>query len=175
MLKTILLTGCSAIGKTTLAKILVSNYSKLSLVTSFTTREKREEDINYKHISVEEFKEGIHIGEFADYNEVYKNTFYGTKWETLQELTDSGKIPLLVTDKYGAKNYNNITNCLVINLIPRDIELIRQRILLVRNDRLEERLKTLEDLHLGFGNEFEFINIVEVMDSILLLINNFIG
>ena len=164
-LLTVVVTGCSSIGKTTLAKILLAKFPELSLIHSYTTREKRDEDINYYHISLEEFKTGLDNGEFIDHNEVYTNTFYGSKWQSLYECNDLGKTPLLVTDSSGAANYNNITNCLVINLIPKDIKKIKQRILLVRNDRLDERLKTLEHLHLGFGNEYIFDDNNELIED----------
>jgi guanylate kinase len=165
-IKTIVITGCSSIGKTTLAKMLLAKYPNISLVNSYTTREKRAEDINYFYLTPDEFKQSLELGEFADYNEVYTNTFYGTKWESLHKLADNGKIPLLVTDNSGATNYFNITDCLVINLVPKDIELIKERILAIRSDNVAQRLEGLNHLHLNFGNEYCFVQINEVIETI---------
>lgn len=156
--KTVVITGCSSIGKTTLAKYLLAKYPELSLVNSYTTREKRAEDVNYIHISLDEFKSLVFSNQFADYNEVWTNTFYGTKWESLQNLTKEGKMPLLVTDNVGAANYFEITDCLLINLIPRDLDIVRQRILALRSDNVEQRLDTLNHGSLGYGNDFYIRN-----------------
>ena len=173
-IKTIVITGCSSIGKTTLAKMILAKYPNISLVNSYTTREKRTEDINYFYLTPEEFKASLYAGEFADYNEVYTNTFYGTKWESLYELSNNGKIPLLVTDNSGAENYFNITDCLVINLVPKDIDLIKQRILSIRSDNVSQRLEGLNHLHLDIGNEYCFVQINEVIQTIYNDIESFI-
>lgn len=173
-IKTVVITGPSSVGKTTLAKILLEIIPQLSLVTSYTTREKRLEDINYSYLTPAEFRLAKSNGEFADWNEVYKDTFYGTKWESLAALKQQTKIPLLVTDFSGAKNYFNITECLVLNLVPKDLEVVKQRILLGRVDRIEERLKTLETSHLDFGNEYCFTNLDEVLNTIITDIKNHI-
>jgi guanylate kinase len=174
-IKTIVVTGPSSSGKTFLAKILLEKIPQLSLVVSYTTRERRKEDINYNCISHQEFRLAKANGEFSDWNEVYKDTFYGTKWESLANIKNENKIPLLVTDASGAKNYNEITDCLVINLIPKDLEIVKQRILSQRPDRVEERLKTLDNLHLDFGKGYEFITVDEVLDEIILDIQKHIN
>lgn len=166
MIKTIVITGCSSIGKTTLAKMLLAKYPELSLVNSFTTREKRAEDINYLYLTPEEFKQSLELNEFADWNEVYTNTFYGTKWSSLNELSNNGKIPLLVTDNSGATNYFNITDCLVINLIPKDLDLIKERIMAIRSDNVNQRLEGLNNLYSGVGNQYCFVQIDEVIEQI---------
>ena len=166
-IKIVLITGASSVGKTTLSKILLERIPELSLVNSYTTREKRKEDINYLYLTPAEFRQAKSNGEFADWNEVYEDTYYGTKWESLLELKKESKFPLLVVDPVGAKNYYNITDCLVINLIPKDLEIIKQRIKAQRTDRIEERLKTLNSLYLDFGNQYEFTNIEEVIDKII--------
>ena len=175
-LKTVVVTGCSSIGKTTLAKLLLAKFPALSIVNSYTTREKRAEDINYIHISVPEFEHLVISNQFADYNEVYKGTYYGTKWESLQNITKIGKMPLLVTDNVGAENYFDITDCLLINLIPTDLEVIRKRIVAGRSKRIEERLATMQHGSLGFGNDFYIKNTFdEVLDDILLITENWLN
>ena len=173
VLNTIVISGCSSIGKTTLAKILLEKYSQLSIVNSYTTRKKRQEDINYIHIPLEEFKKSLDNKEFADYSEVYTNTFYGTKWDSLYEIKNNGKIPLLVTNIDGAMNYNNITNCLVIYLIPKNIEVIKERIRKVRSEKVEERIKSLDrDIVEYFDHTFKINYFEEVIDEIFELIEN---
>lgn len=175
-IKSIVITGCSAIGKTTLAKMLLAKYSNLSLVNSYTTRDKRAEDVNYIHITVEQFLTDLDNGDFADFNEVFPGVFYGSKWQSIIDLSNEGKIPLLVTDHSGAKHYNSILDSLVINLVPSDIEIIRNRILSIRSDNVQERLEGLNNLHINFGKEFIFgESINEVIDNIYLEIEKFLS
>lgn len=173
-IKTIVITGPSAIGKTTLAKILLEKYANLSLVTSYTTRPKREEDVNYHHVSIKDFLADLSNDNFAEWSEVYKGVLYGNKWNSLIDLKKEGKIPLLVKNPTGAKTYFESTNCLVINLVPKNPDIIRQRILQLRSDNVEQRLATLDNLDLGFGTEFRFENYFdEVIEDIFLAVDNF--
>ena len=177
-LKTVVITGCSSIGKTTLATTLLEKYNKLSLVKSFTTRKKRPDDINYIHITIDEFKDGLNNKLFADYSEAYKDTFYGVKWDYLYKVNTENKIPLLVTNIEGAINYSNITNCLVIHLFPENSKIIEERIKNVRSTQVEERISELNNVlkyESYFENTFKITNYFdEKIDDIFKAIDTFI-
>jgi guanylate kinase len=47
-------------------------------------------------MTINEFRRAKSNCEFADWNEVYKDTFYGTKSESFTAIKNEGKIPLIV-------------------------------------------------------------------------------
>ena len=79
--KLIIVSAPSGSGKTTLVKDLLSKRNDLSFSISCTTRERRgneEDKKDYYFLTREEFIKKIENSEFAEYEEVYKDLFYGT-------------------------------------------------------------------------------------------------
>ena len=72
--------GCSGAGKSTAIKYLIKKYKDCYLNISYTTRNKREGEIDgndYYFISKDDFREKIRNGFFIEYAE-FKGNLYGT-------------------------------------------------------------------------------------------------
>ena len=98
MYKGIIITGCSASGKSTVANILNSlDDFKIKLVKAVTTRQKRSDDKEgqYEYISKAEF-ESLKRNNMLFVNTKYRNENYGIKISELKSMVNAGKIPLLV-------------------------------------------------------------------------------
>lgn len=98
----------SGSGKTTLVHHLLGQPGlKLAFSVSATSREKRPAEIDgkdYYFISNELFKQKISEGNFVEYEEVYKGTYYGTLKSELERIWASGKNIIFDIDVVGGLN-----------------------------------------------------------------------
>ena len=71
----------SGAGKTTIVKHLLSVMPSLEFSVSVTSREKRPGETDgkdYYYITAEDFRRKINNNEFLEWEEVYKDQYYGT-------------------------------------------------------------------------------------------------
>ena len=174
----IVITGCSTVGKTSLAKLLLAKYPKLYLVPSITTREERDDDLNYIYLTNEEFERCIEDNKLVDYNQVFNGCWYGTAYNTLIKIHESGRVPLVVTDNHGAKNFMEKLAPCIINLVPRDRANIEWRIRNFRTDHIEERIASL-DVEIQddgyFEHTFKLQELDECIEQIYDLVERSLG
>ena len=99
-----ILSAPAGTGKTTLVKMLQSEFPCITGSTSCTTRAPRHGEIpgrDYHFISQEEFAEKIKSGDFLEYATVFGNS-YGTSKEYVLKEQKRGKHVILVIDTQGA-------------------------------------------------------------------------
>jgi len=118
----IVLSGPSAVGKSTIGRRLEKELG-VSYCVSTTTRSERPGDDKgkrYDYVSVDEFYHRLDADQFLEYAQVYEN-YYGTpKHPTLDELA-SGKDVLLDIDVQGALQVRyQYPNALMIFILPPD-------------------------------------------------------
>lgn len=140
----IVISGPSGAGKGTICKALLEKRDDLYISVSCTTRSPRQgevDGVNYKFLTVEDFKKGIANDEFLEYAEVYGN-FYGTPKSGVQELLDSGKNVILEIDIQGAlKVKETMDEGVFIFILPPSMEELKNRII-GRGSETEESLMT---------------------------------
>ncbi|MEZ4879673.1 MAG: guanylate kinase [Chitinophagales bacterium] len=149
MQKVIILSGPSGVGKNTLGDALMQQFPKLAYSVSATTRPIRDGEVDgkdYHFISVEAFKQKIAQDEFLEWQEVYKDNFYGTLKSELDRINQLNKFPLLVIDVYGAINImkNLKFKPLSIFIDCPSLEVIKQRLEKRGTDSPEKIAKRLE-------------------------------
>lgn len=92
--KLIIFCAPSGSGKTTIVRHLINlERFKLAFSVSATTRSPRkgeEDGVHYYFLSLKDFKNRIEKGEFIEYEEVYKDTFYGTLRSEIDRLRNEG-------------------------------------------------------------------------------------
>jgi guanylate kinase len=130
----------SGTGKTTLCDALRNTFPELCYSISYTTRQPRKGEADgrdYHFISVEEFKEGIALGRWAEWAEVHGN-FYATSAFVLEETLGSGRDLLLEIDVQGMRQ---IVGCfpeaVTIFILPPSMNILRERLMKRGTDAAE--------------------------------------
>ena len=101
--KIFIISGLSGSGKGTLVNLLREDEEAMKqvvIITSYTTRERRNETDDYTFVSKEEFQQLIDNGKLLEWNE-YQNNYYGTPLDDVQRVLAEGKTPLLEIDYHG--------------------------------------------------------------------------
>ncbi len=103
--KLIVFSAPSGSGKTTIVRHLLTKEAlNLEFSISATSREKRgneEEGVDYYFLSAKEFKSKIKNDEFLEWEEVYRDNFYGTLKTEVERIWKKGKHVIFDIDVSG--------------------------------------------------------------------------
>ena len=132
-------------GKTTISQLLLKEIPNLKMITTCTTRKKREGEIDgedYHFLTEEEFKKDIKEGNFLEYAVVHGN-YYGTPKKPVLEEVEKGNDVLLVIDIQGMKSVKKMLNGQVeittIFILPPSIKEMENR--MKRRGETEEEMR----------------------------------
>jgi guanylate kinase len=184
--KLLLFCGPSGSGKTTIVHHLLEYNPRLSFSISATTRPKRakeKEGVDYYFISVDEFKNRIAHNEFVEWEEVYKDRFYGTLHSEIERIWKENKIVVFDVDVEGGlkikKIYGDVV--LAVFVMPPNIDELHKR-LTTRNSETPEsfRARTEKSEHeLSYAGRFDFVLVNDRLDKALKdaqeIVNKFLG
>jgi guanylate kinase len=163
--KLIIFSAPSGAGKTTIVQHLLKAFpDKIAFSISATTRESRGEEKNekdYYFISKEEFLHKVAKHEFAEFEEVYSGTFYGTLKSEIQRIWDSGKTVIFDLDVEGGlrlkEKYGE--NALAIFVQPPSLEVLIERLTgrgTETEEKVQERIDKAEK-ELNYAPRFDVI------------------
>jgi len=103
--KLIVFSAPSGSGKTTIVRHLLGvEYLNLEFSVSATSRERRGEEIDgkdYYYLSTKEFKNHIKNDDFLEWEEVYRDNFYGTLKSEVERIWALGKHVIFDIDVVG--------------------------------------------------------------------------
>ncbi|MDT0651949.1 guanylate kinase, partial [Autumnicola edwardsiae] len=103
--KLIVFSAPSGSGKTTIVQHLLRQEElKLDFSISATSREPRGDEVDgkdYYFLSLEEFKKKIKADEFLEWEEVYRDNFYGTLKSEIERIWSEGKHVIFDIDVVG--------------------------------------------------------------------------
>ena len=103
--KLLVFSAPSGSGKTTIVRHLLTQEDlNLEFSISCATREPRGEEVNgkdYYFISLEDFKKHIKAEDFIEWEEVYRDNFYGTLKSEVERIWDKGKNVIFDIDVSG--------------------------------------------------------------------------
>lgn len=170
--KCIILCAPSGAGKTSITKFLLEQNLNLAFSTSACTREKRANEIDgvdYYFLSPEEFKNEIENNKFVEWEEVYKDSFYGTLTTEVERIWDNGKNVIFDVDVEGGLSLTKYfgENALAIFIQPPSLEVLEER-LRKRGTESEELLQKRLDKatnELSFSKWFDTIVINEDLNT----------
>ena len=158
----IIITAPSGAGKTTLIREILKNYNNIKFSVSHTSREIRDNEkngVDYYFVSNQEFKRGVELEQFVEWN-FHFDCYYGT---SKSEIIDSinRKIPLLLElDVNGAlaiqKLYTNQTISIFIE--PPSLDDLKIRLEKRGSDskdKINRRLQRIE-FELSHKSNFDF-------------------
>ena len=140
--------GC---GKTSLVRELCQTYSFLEQTVSYTTRTIRSGEVDgqdYHFISKDEFIENKKNNKFIESQNVYDN-FYGTTYESINEILLSGKDAILEIDYKGMLLIKSkIPSSQSIYILPPSVEELEKRLYdrgLDSDEVIEKRVSRAKD------------------------------
>ena len=131
--KLIILSAPSGSGKTTIINHVLSQNIPAGFSISATSREPRgteQHGREYYFLTPEEFKKRIQKGDFLEYEEVYKDRFYGTLRSEVENQLNKGKNVILDVDVAGGLNIKKIfgSDALLIFIKPPSIKELKNRL-----------------------------------------------
>lgn len=131
--KLIIFSAPSGSGKSTIINALLERDLNLSFSISATSRPPRGEEkegVEYYFLTPEEFRQRIAANDFLEYEEVYKDRYYGTLKSEVNRILESGKNVVLDVDVVGGCNIKKIYNeqALALFIQPPGIDTLRARL-----------------------------------------------
>lgn len=143
--KLIIVSAPSGAGKTTLVKHLLENFNSIEFSVSCATRNPRENEVNgkdYYFLTPEEFKQKIENQEFAEWEEVYSGSFYGTLKSEISRIWANGKAVIFDIDVEGGINLKKMypNNSLSVFIMPPSVDELEKR-LRARNTESDDKLQ----------------------------------
>lgn len=133
MAKVIIFSAPSGSGKSTIINYLMQQQLNLHFSISATSRPPRgteQHGVEYFFLSPQEFCERIANGEFLEYEEVYKDRFYGTLRSQIDAQLAKGENVVCDVDVLGGQNIKKHYGDRALSLFiqPPSIEALRQRL-----------------------------------------------
>lgn len=144
--KLIVFSAPSGSGKTTLVRYLLQQAElDLDFSISATSRQARGEETHgkdYYFLTADDFKNHVNREEFLEYEEVYKDNFYGTLKSELYRIWQQGKHVIFDIDVIGGLNIKRQfpEQTLAIFVKPPSKEILEQR-LRSRQTETEEKIQ----------------------------------
>ncbi len=139
----LVVSGPSGAGKSTVVNLFLEEVDNFALSVSYTTRKKRDYEVEGKHyyfVTKEEFEEMVENNEFIEWANVFGN-YYGTAKKEIERILKNNKNILLEIDVQGAlsvkKHFPEQT--VLVFILPETFSELKFR-LVGRNTESEEEL-----------------------------------
>ncbi|MBP3466431.1 MAG: guanylate kinase [Paludibacteraceae bacterium] len=164
MSKLIIISAPSGSGKSTIINYLISKGLPLGFSISATSRAPRgteKNGVEYYFLTPDEFRQKIQNDEFLEYEEVYKDKFYGTLKSEVDRIADSGKTAVFDVDVKGGVNIKKFygERALSVFIQPPSIAELRTRLEGRGTDApevIEDRIKRAE-FELSYADKFDHV------------------
>ncbi len=184
--KVLIFSSPSGAGKTTIVHHLLKTFPSLAFSVSATTRPRRPHEVDgkdYYFLTPEEFRKKIEEGAFVEWEEVYKDTYYGTLRSEVDRLLGQGKHVVFDVDVKGALNIKKQfgDRALSIFVMPPSIEELEKRLRHRSTDpeeSIRERVAKAR-IEMGYADKFDVILVNDQLDKALKeaeeIVRKFIG
>lgn len=184
--KLIIFSAPSGSGKSTLINHLLTQDLKLAFSISATSRTPRgaeQQGVEYFFLTPEEFRQRIDNHEFLEYEEVYKDRYYGTLKAQVEKQLEAGQNVVFDVDVVGGCNIKKYygDRALSVFIQPPSVEELRLRLTGRGTDQpevIESRIAKAE-YELGFAPKFDCVIINDDLEvakaEALRVIKDFLG
>lgn len=164
MSKLIIFSAPSGSGKSTIINYLLTLDLNLAFSISATSRPPRgteRDGVEYFFLTPDEFRQHIVQGDFLEYEEVYKDRFYGTLKSQVDKQLAEGQNVVCDVDVVGGCNIKRFygERALSIFIQPPSLDVLRQRLI----DRATDSLDVIESrlakasYELSFAPKFDVV------------------
>ena len=186
MSKLIVFSAPSGSGKSTIINYLLTQNLGLEFSISATSRlprGKEQDGVEYYFLSPKEFRTRIKNDDFIEYEEVYKDCYYGTLKSEVDRIAAKGKVAIADLDVVGGVNVKKIfgNNALAIFIEPPSIDELHKRLEARKTDKPEviaERI-TKAEWEMSFVPKFDVVIVNDDLEKAkaeaLKVIQNFIN
>ncbi|SDB63524.1 guanylate kinase [Flavobacteriaceae bacterium MAR_2010_188] len=184
--KLIVFSAPSGSGKTTIVRHLLKNEElNLEFSISAASREKRDNEVDgvdYYFLDIKTFKQKIKAEEFLEWEEVYRDCFYGTLKSEVERIWSHGKHVIFDIDVVGGLDIKHIypERTLAVFVKPPSIEELKIR-LKKRKTETEDKINmrvAKASIELATAPQFDFIiennNLDTALDEAYHLVHNFL-
>jgi guanylate kinase len=125
--------------------------------------------VEYFFLSPEEFRERIERGEFLEYEEVYRDRYYGTLKAQVEKQLSEGQNIILDVDVKGGCNIKEVYGNRALSLFiqPPSIEELRRRLVgrgTETAESIESRIARAE-YELSFANRFDRVIVNDDLET----------
>ncbi|WP_321334878.1 guanylate kinase [uncultured Bacteroides sp.] len=170
--KLIIFSAPSGSGKSTIINYLLAQNLNLAFSISATSRPPRgaeQNGVEYFFLSPEEFRRRINNHEFLEYEEVYKDRYYGTLKAQVEKQLEAGQNVIFDVDVVGGSNIKRFygERALSIFVQPPSIEELKHRLISRATDSaeiIESRIAKAE-FELTYANKFDRIIINDNLET----------
>jgi guanylate kinase len=155
-----IISGASAVGKSSVAAEIIKTTSNIKKVITCTTRLPRHNEQNgedYIFLSNSDFLKHVQAGDFLEYSEVY-GQYYGTLKTSVTSIIETGNHALLINNWEGflkiKQSYGDVVGIFLIS----PLAVLQERIK-CRGDSEEEvarRMKMARE-DMSHASEFDFV------------------
>lgn len=162
--KLLIFSAPSGSGKSTIINYLMEQGLNLHFSVSATSRPPRGQEqhgVEYFFLTPDEFRSRIEHGDFLEYEEVYKDRYYGTLKEQVDSQLARGENVVCDVDVLGGQNIKKAYGDRALSLFiqPPSIEALRERLIGRATDSEEvinDRIARAE-FELSFAEKFDTI------------------
>ncbi len=170
--KLVIISAPSGAGKTTIVRHLLEKGLNLSFSVSATTRPIRgteKDGTDYFYLSVPEFNKKIENKELVEWQEVYRDLYYGTLKSELERIWNEGKSVLFDVDVKGGINLKKIfgKNSLSIFIMPPSVADLEKRLRGRGTDTHEKIRMRIEKAkeEIDLADRFDKIVVNDILES----------
>jgi len=163
--KLVLFCGPSGSGKTTIVHHLLKKFPMMRFSTSATTREKRPNEtdgVDYHFLTPDEFRTRIANNEFLEWEEVYKDRYYGTLKSEVDKILNEGYVALFDVDVVGGlsirKQYGR--QLLDVFVMPPSVDELHKRLVSRATESEELLRKRLDKAESEMHYAYQFNSII---------------
>ena len=170
----IIISGTTCAGKGTVIKKLLANHNDIVLSTSYTSRPKRESEIDgvdYYFVSKEEFERKIENGDFLEYAQVQYGAYYGTPKKEVLELLDSGKDVILEIDVQVAKQIKELyPETILIFIMAPSMREVKRRIMMRGDENIDQIISRFKVAYNEINqiNDYNYVVVNDDLDKAIV-------